>query len=67
MRRITATCAALVASLFASAAWAQQTSASTDTSPIGPNNLPEPGSVPLVILAVVGAVGVARYLKNRKK
>lgn len=32
-----------------------------------PNQVSEPGSLPLIVLAAAGAVGVVRYLKNRKK
>ncbi len=30
-------------------------------------NVPEPGSLPLVVIGLVGAVAIRAYLKNRRK
>ena len=32
-----------------------------------PCDVPEPGSLPLVVIGLVGAVAVRAYLKNRRK
>lgn len=55
--------ALLVTILSASSALAQFSSSSQ--SSIGVQELPEPSSLPLVLLALVGAVAVARFIKRK--
>lgn len=56
--------AALVFTALATAqALAQQSSSQSSVG--GAQALPEPGSLPLVVLALVGAVAVARFIKRK--
>ena len=55
--------ALLVTILSASSALAQ--SSPSSQSSIGVQELPEPSSLPLVLLALVGAVAVARFIKRK--
>jgi PEP-CTERM motif len=52
-------------SLLGAMAFAQaQSQSSIDFTP--PAQLPEPGSIPLVLLGIVGAAVVARIIKRKK-
>lgn len=64
MNRIRSLATALGLYVLSAASWAQSRSSS---DAFDPTPVSEPGTIPLVALAVAGAVGVARYLKNRKK
>lgn len=52
--------------LMAQGAMAQvQSSSGAFSSSAGPQTVPEPSSLPLVLLALVGAVAVARFIKRK--